>query len=290
MNTTNPPPYAHLRVAHVKGVCCAQIEHPETRNALTAEIVAELGRVVDAVEADPGARALVLRGAGGFFCSGGNIGGFGGPPPAGAAVDGDGDPVAARNREFGHFMQRLAELPVPVVALVEGGAFGGGMGLACAADLVLATADAKFALSETTLGLIPAQIGPFVVARLGAVATRRLGLSGERVAGEAARSLGLVDDLAADAERLDELAAQWLTRIGGCGPRANRALKRLVADCASATPIGAVLDEAARSFARCLRDEGLEGASAFLARRAPPWRTEFGADELRAAFGRPASA
>ena len=127
-----------------------------------------------AFAADRVDNAVVLRGAGGFFCAGGNVGSFQSRLDAAAT---DEDPVAARNREFGRFMQRLAALPVPVIAVVEGAAMGGGMGLACAADLVLATQDAKFALSETALGIIPAQIAPFVVARLGRRAALRLACS-----------------------------------------------------------------------------------------------------------------
>src|SRR6218665_2025132 len=156
--------FQHLLVRRGHDVLFAPLNHPETRNALAPGMVAELAQVVGWAESDAAVRALVLRGAQGFFCAGGDVGSFQARCEAQAGAQ---DPVAARNREFGHFMQRLSALPVPVIAAVEGAAIGGGMGLACACDLVLATADAKFALSETSLGLIPAQIAPFVVARLG---------------------------------------------------------------------------------------------------------------------------
>jgi isohexenylglutaconyl-CoA hydratase len=224
----------------------------------------------------------VLRGAGGFFCAGGNVGNFQSRLDAQSAPGSD--PVAARNRVFGGFMQRLAALPVPVIAAVEGAAMGGGMGLACAADIVLATQDAKFALSETSLGIIPAQIAPFVVARVGQRVALRMGLSGERVSGETAQRLGLVDELAADGAALDELLAQWLSRIGACGPQANRMLKPLLRRCGQEDQT-ALLDDAARQFAACMRGEGAEGIAAFREKRPAAWRCQFSVADLRSAQG-----
>jgi len=276
MMNANPP----LLLRRAGDVLFITLNRPETRNALSPDVVAELIRAVTLAESDADVRALVLRGAGGFFCAGGNVGSFQARLDAGA--DPASDPVAASNREFGHFMQRLAALPVPVIAAVEGAAMGGGMGLACAADVVLATRDAKFALSETSLGIIPAQIAPFVVARLGQRLARRLGLSGERLQSESAVRLGMVDELAADGAALDELLSQWLTRIAACAPHANRALKPLLQRCGHEDE-GALLDDAARQFAACMRDEGAEGIAAFRGKRAAGWRREFTVQDVREA-------
>lgn len=275
--------FSHLLLRRQHDVLFATLHRPETRNALAPELVAELARVLDLAEADRAVRALVLRGSNGFFCAGGNVGNFQSRLDAGEATGETGeDPVAARNREFGRFMQRLAALPVAVLAVVEGAAMGGGMGLACAADMVLATRDARFALSETSLGIIPAQIAPFVVARVGQRVARRLGLSGERVSGDAAVQLGLVDALAEDGTLLDELLAQWLTRVCACAPHANRTLKPLLQRCGQDTD-DATLDRAAHAFAACMRDEGAEGIAAFRDRRPAAWRRDFGADMVREA-------
>lgn len=272
------PDYQHLLLRRTHNVLFATLNRPETRHALAPEVVAELARVVGLAEDDDSVRALVLRGAGGFFCAGGNVGNFQSRLDADATGE---DPVAARNRAFGHFMQRLAALPVPVIAVVEGAAMGGGMGLACVADLVLATHDARFALSETALGIIPAQIAPFVVERLGARAARRLGLFGARVSGEAARAIGLVDELADDGPALDALLARWLTQLCTCAPGANRALKPLLRRCGQ-EDTAALLDDAARRFAACMRDEGVEGFAAFREKRAAAWCHSFSADEVQA--------
>lgn len=266
-------------VRRVEGVLFATLNIPATRNALAPEVVAALADAVARAEADAGIRALVLRGAGGTFSAGGNVGNFQ------ARLDaevGDEDPVAARNRQFGYFMTRLAALPVPVIAAVDGPAMGGGMGLACAADIVLATRAARFSLSETTLGIIAAQIAPFVVGRLGATLTRRLGLTGERLDGAAAAAIGLVDQLADDSAGLDALIAEWLTRVGRCGPQANRQFKALVARCGQA-PLPDLLDDASRQFAQCMRHEGAEGIAAFREKRDASWTVRFDADTVRAA-------
>jgi len=277
--------YEHLRVAHEYHVFWVTLHHPETRNALSPEMVAELAHVFIQAAQDNTVRAVVLRGSAGFFCAGGNVGNF--QSRLQATDHSEGDPVVNRNRAFGHLLQALTALPMPVLAVVEGAAMGGGMGLACCADIVLATEDARFALSETGLGLIPAQIAPFVQARIGRRLALRLGLSGERVSGTLAQSLGLVDALAVDSQALDALQAQWLNRILGCGPQANRSLKALLSrDMASDTSLGAWLDDAAQRFAQCMRNEGAEGVAAFRERRAPSWAVTLQAADVARLHGR----
>lgn len=264
----------HLLLAHAHGVLWVTLNEPATRNALSPEMVAELSQVIAHAAQDPSVRALVLRGSEGFFSAGGNVGNF--QSRLQADAHGGEDPVVSRNRAFGHVLQALTALPMPVMAVVEGAAMGGGMGLACCADIVLATEDARFALSETGLGLIPAQIAPFVQTRVGRRVALRLGLSGERVSGALAVQLGLVDALAKDSNELNALQAQWLSRILACGPQANRSLKALLSprSCPEATPadaLGAWLDDAAQRFAQCMRSEGGEGIASFRERRAPAW-------------------
>jgi isohexenylglutaconyl-CoA hydratase len=275
--------YRHLIVADRRGLRFITLNRPETRNALGAEMVAELDRAITVEPGEPPPRALVVRGSNGFFCAGGNVGGFAANLAGSGRQD---EAAAARNLGFGRFMERLATLPMPVLAAVEGAAMGGGMGLACAADIVLATDDARFALSETRLGLVPAQIAPFVVARLGLRLARRLGISGEHVRGVDAVRLGIADQLAPDRNSLDGLLAHWLTLICACAPRANALIKPLLAECAAAPqPAGAEPDRAAALFARCLRDEGVEGIAAFRERRPPSWTETITADDVRLACG-----
>lgn len=263
--------FEHLLVRREHDTVWVTLHHPATRNALSTEMVAELSQAIAQAAQDSAVRAFVLRGSAGFFSAGGNVGNF--QSRLQTSVDESEDPVVSRNRAFGHVLQALTALPMPVVAVVEGAAMGGGMGLACCADIVLATEDARFALSETGLGLIPAQIAPFVQARVGRRVALRLGLCGERVSGALAQQLGLVDALAPDSQALDALQAQWVNRILSCGPQANRSLKALLGTAASTprTSLGAWLDDAALRFAQCMRSEGTEGVAAFRERRPASW-------------------
>ena len=280
--------YEHLQVQHEHHVYWVTLHRPETRNALSPEMVAELAHVFIQAAQDDKVRAVVLRGSAGFFCAGGNVGNF--QSRLQATDHSEGDPVVNRNRAFGHLLQALTALPMPVLAVVEGAAMGGGMGLACCADIVLATEDARFALSETGLGLIPAQIAPFVQARVGRRVALRLGLSGERVSGALAEQLGLVDARAKSSAELNALQAQWLSRILACGPQANRSLKALLSrhvspDAAQTGALGEWLDDAAQRFAQCMRSEGAEGIAAFRERRAPVWAVTLEAADVARLHG-----
>ncbi len=260
---------AKLRSVCQGGFLFLTLDDAPTRNALGPEMVQELEAAVEAAAADVTLRAVVLRGAGSFFCAGGSMGDFLRTLQS-AATPGEPDPMAAHNRRFGDFMLALARLPKVLVAVVEGAAIGGGFGLACAADVVLARKDAKFALSETTLGLVPAQIAPFVVARIGQASARRLALSGERIDGTEALRIGLADFAAEDATALEARLLAILQGIARCAPGANAATKALLQECAEAD-FGPILDRAAQAFARQMRSEGAEGVAAFREKRDAAW-------------------
>ncbi len=258
-----------LRSLRQGGFVFLTLDDAPTRNALSPEMVQELQAAIDAAAADATVRAVVLRGANGFFCAGGSMGNFQKSQQSAAAA-GEADPIAANNRRFGDFMLKLSQLSQVLVVVVEGAAMGGGFGLACAADIVLAMKDAKFALSETTLGLVPAQIAPFVVARIGQAAARRLALSGERIEGIEAARIGLADFVAEDAIALDARLLAVLQGIARCAPGANAATKALLQECAQ-VELGPILDRAAQAFARQMRGEGAQGVAAFRDKRDAPW-------------------
>lgn len=265
---------AKVRSERQGGFLFLTLDDAATRNALSPEMVQELQAAIEAAAADATVRALVLRGANGFFCAGGSMGNFQKSQQSAAAA-GETDPIAANNRRFGDFMIALARLPKVVVAVVEGAAMGGGFGLACAADIALARRDAKFALSETTLGLVPAQIAPFVVARIGQARARRLALTGERIDGAEAERIGLVDFVADDAVGLEARLLAVLQGIARCAPGANAATKALLQECAE-VELGPILDRAARAFARQMRGEGAEGVAAFRDKRDAAWVENIG--------------
>jgi len=266
-----PPRFETLLLEREGRVLHVTLNRPDARNALSREMVRELARVADVLEGDRETSAVVVRGAGGTFCAGGDIRGFmasfkSAPPNAGER-----DSVALGNREFGTFMTRFEALPQAIVMVAEGAAFGGGLGLLCAGDVVLATADTKFALSETGLGIPPAQIAPFVAARVGVACTRRLALTGTRFDGREAERIGLVDQACADTAALDAALSAILADIARCAPGANAAIKRLLL-ASRALDRDTLLDQSADAFAACLRGpEGQEGVTAFLEKRKPKW-------------------
>ena len=169
----------------------------------------------------------------------------------------------------GHQCETLHGHNYRVGVAVEGAAMGGGFGIVCCADHVLAHTSAQFATPEVTLGIVPAQIAPFVVRRLGPSAARRCLLTGERWDAVAAQRLGLVDDVVEG----DMDAAVWaaIARHAAAAPQAVAATKRLLLAQAE-TPLPALLDEAAIAFSQALRGpEAPQGLAAFAARKAPPW-------------------
>lgn len=258
-----------LMIDRRQSTLIATLNRPQAKNALNAAIVDALVALCDRLKGDPDVRALVLRGAGGTFCAGGDVKEFAAQLMAADPPPGAEDPVEKGNRRFGDLLLALDALPQVVVSVVEGAAFGGAMGLISVSDVAIASADAKFSLSETTLGLPPAQIGPFVVRRIGLFNARRLALTGARFGAEEAARVGLVDRVAAPGE-IEKALAATLSDIGRCEPAAIAATKGILNRAARKVD-PADLDAAAKDFARCLRGAGREGAAAFAQKHSPGW-------------------
>ena len=247
--------------------CFATLDAPATRNALTDAMVRDLLAAVERAGASPTTRALILRGKGPAFCAGGDFSRF---RELIAAEPGAVDPIVGFNRAFGSLLEGLHDAPIATIAVLEGAAFGGGVGLAASCDFVLAAGNAELATPEVTLGLPPAQIAPFIAARLGEAAALRLLLTGRRLTAADAHACGLVDEVVAAEQienRLDALLAQ-LTRAE---PAALRATKAIVQH-RRTHAMRDTLDFAARQFAAALRSGApSEGLAAFAARRKPAW-------------------
>jgi isohexenylglutaconyl-CoA hydratase len=242
------------------------LNRPEAKNALSAEMTDELSLVLDSTRNDRSIRTIVLRGKGGVFCAGGDIKGFKSDMQQVSA-----EQVAKGNRGFGDLMIKLNEQPQVVIILVEGAAIGGGLGLACVGDITLVTADARFRLSETSLGIPPAQIAPFVTERVGLTQARRLMLTGARFTGAEAVTLGIAHGVAVDSDDLDAQCQQILQQINACAPGANAVTKSILFETLR-RPRAAALDFASQGFAQCmLSAEGLEGIAAFVEKRKPSW-------------------
>jgi isohexenylglutaconyl-CoA hydratase len=229
----------------------------------------EIGDVLARVRAAEGVRAVVLRGEGGNFCAGGDIGFMAELPPA--PGPGEADPLVAPYRHMGEVLTALNALPQAVIAVVEGACVGGGLGMACCADVTLVGADAKLGMPEPRSGFIPSQIIPFVVRRIGEARARRLAVTGEVLDGAGAVAAGIAHHVERDRVALEARLEAVLAEIARCEPGAVAEVKRLVLSCAW-RPDEAVLDDAAASLARLLRrPEAAEGMAAFRDKRRPGW-------------------
>jgi isohexenylglutaconyl-CoA hydratase len=248
------------------------LDRPEARNALSERMTAELIEALGAARVDRGVRGITLRGRGGVFCAGGDLRAF----RRMASGEMTEDEIAAFSAAGARLFAVLDEQPQVVVALVEGAAIAGGLGLLCAADVVVATRDARFALTETRIGLPPAQIAPYVVRRVGMTEARRIMLTGARFDGDAALRIGLANLLAEDADGLDAIEAELRSDVLRCAPGATAATKALLRELPTLAPEN-VPEVAGRVFARCLSGaEGQEGVAAFLERRRPAWAPDAG--------------
>ncbi|MEM7152105.1 MAG: enoyl-CoA hydratase-related protein [Myxococcota bacterium] len=252
------------------GVLHVTLNRPESRNAMSLQMVGELEALLEAILDRRDVRALVLRGAGGHFCAGGDVKDMA-KARMNMPAEGEKDPVAEVNRAFGRMITAFDRAPQAVVAVLEGAVLGGGFGLACVADVAIAKNDAKFGLPETGLGLPPAQIAPFLVRRLGLSQARRLAVTGGRFDGAAAHAMGLVHELATNDDEVDQILQGILKQIRRCAPGAIAATKHLMLQ-VGAIDHDAVLDEGAQKFAEQARGpEGTEGMTAFIQKRPPHW-------------------
>ncbi|MBK7826451.1 enoyl-CoA hydratase-related protein [Nannocystis sp.] len=248
------------------------LNRPDARNAMSFAMVRELMAVFAAIADDRSLRAVILRGAGGSFCSGGDIKDMAAARGAEPGPDGK-DPLATSNRLFGRMLEQIEAAPQAVVAVIEGAALGGGFGLCCVSDVAIASDDARFRLPETSLGVPPAQIAPFIVRRLGLTQARRLAVTGGSLDAAQALALALVHHVS-PRTGLDDLLARVLQDIARCAPGAVATTKRLVLAAAGAhgETLSTLLDAAADDFAAAARGpESVEGMTAFIQKRSPQW-------------------
>jgi len=264
------PALATLATRLERGVLHVTLNRPEVRNAMSLLMVQELRGALAAAEESGAVRVVVLRGAGGHFCAGADLKDMAAarlrPGPAEPGQDG----VAAINAQFGELCAAFARTPLAVVAVLEGTVMGGGFGLACVADVALAGASVAFRLPETSLGVVPAQIAPYLVERIGYSQAKRLAVTGSRIDAASALAMGLVHDVHAD-DRLDAALTKVLGDILACAPGAIAATKALVAR-ARFTPPADLVAEAAAVFSRAAQGpEGREGTTAFVEKRKPSW-------------------
>ena len=242
-----------------------RMNRPALHNAFDAGLIAELTTALAAAGADPAVRVVVLEGAGASFSAGADLNWMRGMAAA----------SEAENREdalaLAHLMHTLDELPKPTVARVHGAAFGGGVGLLACCDIAIGVPGAKFGLTESKLGLLPAVISPYVIAAIGPRQARRWFATAEIFDAQTALQIGLLHQVVEE-EQLDAAVRRQVDLLLKAGPVAAARAKSLVADMVAETD-GRAQDQSNAALIAALRvsAEGQEGLSAFLDKRTPSW-------------------
>ncbi|TCZ88090.1 enoyl-CoA hydratase-related protein [Lysobacter sp. N42] len=256
-------PLLHLRDGAVARL---RLNRPELHNAFDATVIAALTGALDAVARDPDVRVVVLEAEGASFSAGADLNWMRGMAAASEEENRRDSLALAR------LMRTLDELPKPTIARVHGAAFGGGVGLVACCDIALATPNARFGLTESRLGLLPAVISPYVIAAIGPREARRWFATAEMFDAATAQRIGLVHEIAADEAALDAAVARQVDLLLKAGPIAAASAKALVRRVAAETDRDRLdADNAALIAGLRVSDEGQEGLAAFLDKRHARW-------------------
>ncbi len=259
--------FATIELIHdPRGFATLWLNRPDKNNAFNAQMIRELIIALDQVQGDASLRFLLLRGRGRHFSAGADLAWMQ------QAADLDYNTNLDDARELAELMYNLARLKIPTLAVVQGAAFGGALGLISCCDMAIAAADAQFCLSEVRIGLAPAVISPFVVQAIGERATRRYTLTAERFDGQRAQQIGLVAECYPAAE-LQDRTQHWVDNLLLNSPQAMRVSKELLREvgCGELTPALRRYCESAIARIRTSA-EGQEGLRAFLQKRTPGWQ------------------
>ena len=251
-----------LRMAH--GVAILTLDRPDKRNAMSRLMIDELAEAAARLGADDAVRAVVLTAEGEHFCAGGDLRWMREQMAA------DADTRAEGARALAGMLGAIDALPKPVIGRVQGPAFGGGLGLIAVCDAAVAIQGAEFGLTETRLGLVPATIGPYVVARIGPAAARRVFMSGRRFDAREAVEFGLIARVALPGE-LDALVEAEVAPYMEAAPGAVAEAKALLRHLSRAPGPEEVERSVAALVERWESPEAQEGIGAFFDRRPPPW-------------------
>ena len=257
---------AQLRVDVNDTVAVVALARPDVHNAFDETLIAELTRTLAALDADPGVRVVVLAGQGKSFCAGADLNWMQRMAGYGHAEN------LADAGALANMLATLDRMAKPTIARVHGAAYGGGVGLVACCDIAIAAQEATFSLSEAKLGLIPATVGPYVVAAIGARQARRYFLSAERFTAAEALRIGLVHDVV-PGDAIDLLLDTLIDALLVAGPRAQAESKALIRSVAARRIDDAVIADTVEWIAGVRASpEGREGVAAFLERRRPAWQ------------------
>lgn len=248
------------------GVGIVTLNRPERHNAFDDAMIAELADAMEGMANTDDVRLVVISSTGKSFCAGADLHWM--QRAAGYSLEENQRDAG----ELAEMLLRVSECPKPVIARVQGPAYGGGVGLVAACDMAVATFETRFALTEVKLGLIPAVISPHVIAAIGERYARRYMLTAEAFSAAEAYRIGLIHEMVADEASLDEAVGEWVEALLKNGPQALSECKALIRSVAN-RPLGPkVIDYTVERIAHLrVSPEGQEGLSAFLQKRKPNW-------------------
>lgn len=247
-----------------RGVAWLWLERAEKHNALSAQMIRELTQAAEELGADEDVRVVVLAARGKSFCAGGDLRWMQ------AQMAADAETRRAGARELAMMLNALNELPKPLIARVQGNAFGGGIGMMSVADVALGVPEARFGLTEVKLGLIPATISPYVLARMGEDKARRVFMSARLFGAEEARELNLLARVV-PADELDAAVEAEVVPYLSAAPGAvgeSKRLARMLGPAITPEIIEATIDRLVQTWEGA---EAQEGIAAFFDKRKPPW-------------------
>ncbi|MEL7253227.1 MAG: crotonase/enoyl-CoA hydratase family protein [Pseudomonadota bacterium] len=245
-----------------RGVAYVALNRPDKRNALSAQLIADLTHMAQTLGAAHTTRAIVLSGHGKVFCAGGDLDWMK------AQIAADRPTRMAEARKLAHMLRALNDMPTPLIARIHGGAFGGGIGMACVCDVAIADETTQFGLTETRLGLIPATIGPYVVARMGEGNARQVFMSSRVFTAHDAARLGIIAR-AVPADALDDTIDAEVTPYLSTAPGAVAASKALARALGPRIDDAVIEDTITRLADTWEGEEAIHGIDAFLSKTKP---------------------
>jgi methylglutaconyl-CoA hydratase len=249
-----------------EGVAFVRMNRPKVHNAMNADLISRMNDILEELRGADGVRVVFLEGVGKSFSAGMDLDHMKKAANMSHAENFD------DGRRLAQMLNRIRTLPMPTIALVNGAAMGGGVGLAAACDIAVADRTAYFSLSEVKLGLIPATISPYVIEAIGPRNARRYFTTAERFDADEAYRIGLVHSVVEDQNALQNEAERFADAIVKNGPKAVTAAKDLINDVVWREIDHHILEETAKRIADIRStDEGIEGTSAFLEKRKPSW-------------------
>ena len=247
-----------------RGVARLGLARPDKHNALSAQMISELTEAAHRLAKDPAVRVVVLAADGASFCAGGDLGWMRAQMTADAATR------AAEATKLALMLQAMNDLPKPLIGAVQGNAFGGGIGMMSVCDVAVGVTGARFGLTETRLGLIPATIGPYVVARMGEANARRVFMSARLFDAPEAVQLGLLARVV-DPDELESAIEAEVAPYLSCAPGAVAEAKALIRRLGPRIDEGVIAETIAALVARWESPEAAEGIGAFFDKRKPVW-------------------